>query len=203
MSKKPNIRRKKMNVITEALLYSCCQKEPVFILNYPIMAGYQLARCIIQKILSFSVQPKVPSWSIWSIKCNSACWIFPVLFLLTWHCRQQLKFFQECLSFIFWIFDVARGTTGCYNCCLLISFAVVPRSSNKAQNTTVLRAVRLLFSISPKPRLTGKYLSDCKKTELYYLAKIGFQIQVGRNGNISFLCSHCQPTCYGLPTFGS
>lgn len=96
MSKKPNIRRKKKkNVITEALLKSCCQKEPVFSLNYPIMAGYLLARCIIQKILSFSVQPKATSRSIWNIKCNSACWIFPVLFLLTWHCIQQLKFFKN------------------------------------------------------------------------------------------------------------
>lgn len=53
-----------MNVVTEALLYSCCQEEPDFTLHYPIMAGHQLARCIIQKILSLSVQMKATFSSI-------------------------------------------------------------------------------------------------------------------------------------------
>lgn len=62
-----------MSVVTEALLYSCCQEETAFIPNYPVMAGHQLSRYVIQKILSFSVQLRATSWSIEKLKYKSAC----------------------------------------------------------------------------------------------------------------------------------
>lgn len=80
----------KMSVVTEALLYSCCQEETAFILNYSMMAGHQTSRYVIQETLSLSVKLEATSWSIWKVKL-SLCWIFRVLFLLTWHCGHKLQ----------------------------------------------------------------------------------------------------------------
>lgn len=190
-----------MTVVTEALLYSWCQEETAFILNYPIMAGHQLSRYVIQKILSFSVQLKATSWSIWKVKVQLCMLNLPcvISYLSPW--TSTAVFWEFLSSLLFWIFDLLRGTAGCYDYYLLILFAVVSRSFNQAQSAPVLCAGQLLFSISPKPRLIENYLPDCKKTNLYYLAKIRFQFQVRGSGNISFFCKLCQPTYYGLPTF--
>lgn len=84
--------------------------------------------------------------------------IFPYLTsfdLLLW---TAISIFQEFLSsLIFIIFDYVRGTTGCYDYYLLTLFAVL-RSSNRAQNTTVLCAG------SQRVRLTANYQTARKVT---------------------------------------